>query len=149
MNRISPINALLLLSLIPLASTAASEETWSLEQNDPNPYCSLYAISTQIDFTAGDVAHVLLAVWNPDSTEAVRTLFDDVVVPGSFSVFWDGKDDAEEFVPAGEYPYVLTATELGGAAVLFESSLVAEVSCCCSPTTELQTWAQVKNNYRN
>jgi hypothetical protein len=141
--------AILLAALLSVAFAAsASALEWSLEQNDPNPYCSLYQAPVEIDFSAGSVAQALLVVWDSDSTEVVRTLFDSPVEPGLFSTTWDGRDEDGVLVPAGDYPYVLTATDLGSGAVVFAGSLVMEVNCCCSPTDPLVSWAKVKNLYR-
>ena len=41
----------------------------------------------------------------------VRTLVDEVREPGTYTVFWDGKDEAGRQVSSGVYLYRMKATD--------------------------------------
>ncbi len=115
---------------------------WGLSQNLPNPFCNESSI-TRIRYTLAQQAEVLLRVWSPDTTVVVRTIVAGAQVPGYFEVVWDGRDGGGALLDNGEYPYSLTATQVGGGPVLFESMLVASIHCV-PIGTDLDTWGRVK-----
>lgn len=119
----------------------AHAQVWSLEQNDPDPFCS-YKTVTTFQFSVAETSPVLFQVWNPSDTEVVRTLVEGVLSAGAYSIVWDGRDDQGAVVPDGEYPYRMTA----GDPPLFEDAKIATVLC---PTeVDGSTWGVVKAKYR-
>jgi hypothetical protein len=134
----------LLLPLYPIgAAFAQPAPDFSLEQNEPNPFCG----QTSIRFAMHVTAEGSLRVWNPDSTMVVRTLVEGRLLVGYHEVIWDGRDDAGIPLPNGEYPYVLTAVEVPGDPPIFVASLRARIDC---PTPiEMRTWGSVKTIYRD
>ncbi len=133
--------------LLSLGSTgdafAQPPPEFTLEQNEPNPFCG----QTRIAFAVPVTVEATLAVWNPDSTMVVRTLVAGRLPAGYHTVIWDGLDDEGASLPNGEYPYVLTAVEMPGDPPIFEASLRARVDC---PTPiEMRTWGSVRTIYRD
>lgn len=133
-------------SIIVLAvATAAMGDTpvppptsWSLQQNDPNPFCPGV---TQIEFAAPQAAEVELVVLSMDGTTIVRELVHGALAAGLFTVAWDGKDTNGVVVVDGDYPYRLKAFD-AGANVLFQGSKIATVSC--QVDAQPPTWSTMK-----
>lgn len=99
---------------------------WSLLQNSPDWFCPAQ-VSTEISFATVTTTHLLLQVWNPDSTRLVRTLIDGVWAAGRHSVRWDGRDSTGALVAAsGTYPYRMIA---GDGSVLFSDTKYMHISC--------------------
>ncbi len=115
---------------------------WALNQNVPNPFCNESSI-TRIQYALAQQAEVLLRVWSPDTTVVVRTVVAGAQSAGYYEVVWDGRDDGGALLDNGEYPYSLTATQVGGGPVLFESMLVASIHCV-PIGTDLDTWGRIK-----
>jgi len=69
-----------------------------LLQNYPNPFNSL----TKIRFYLPQRSEVSLVIYNLLG-QKVKTLIKGMRGPGSFSVFWNGKNDRGEQVPSGMY----------------------------------------------
>jgi flagellar hook assembly protein FlgD len=90
---------------------------------------------------------VLLQVWSPDTSVVVRVLVNGAQAAGNYEVVWNGRDDGGALLDNGEYPYSLTATQVGGGTVLFESMLVASIHCV-PIGTDLDTWGRVKALFR-
>ena len=84
---------------IPLAP-----ESFSLDQNFPNPFQQ----QTTIRYQLSQRADVSLIVYNALGQE-IQTLSKTVQSPGSFEAAWDGKDSAGRDVPSGIYFYRLYA----------------------------------------
>jgi hypothetical protein len=139
--------ALVALGTPPLAALTGvpvpPPSSWSLEQNDPNPFCS--AGATAIRFAAPVVADVQLLVFSPDSTAVVRTLVNSQLAAGLHAVNWDGRDDLLQPLADGRYPYVLLAVEVDTHAPLFVASKAATIFCPSG--VERQTWGAVKSLY--
>lgn len=76
--------------------------TPSLAQNFPNPF----RLTTTIQYQLDQRSHVSLVVYDALGRE-VRSLVDDTQLPGTFTVVWDGHDDAGRSVPSGMYMYRL------------------------------------------
>jgi hypothetical protein len=119
----------------------AQAQEFTLEQNDPDPFCG----ETVIIFSIPQLAYARLDVWNPDSTVVVKVLIDGMVVSGLHAVRWDGRDEGGAPVPDGSYPYVLTIAEAPGAPPLFVGSHRATV--LCGTPTETETWGMIKTRY--
>ena len=80
-----------------------------LEQNYPNPFNP----STTIPFEIGgnSIQTVQLTVYNVLG-QAIRTLVDREMHPGSYQVTWDGKNNIYQTVPTGIYFYQLRIQEV-------------------------------------
>ncbi len=113
--------------------------SWSLQQNDPDPFCG----ATAIRFGVAQPAQVQLAVWNAEMTQILRSLVNGELVAGLFTVTWDGRDDQNVVLPDGQYPYRINA-QMGGTSV-FEDTLVARIQC--EVPVQPQTWGAVKGIY--
>ncbi|MDZ7331555.1 MAG: FG-GAP-like repeat-containing protein [candidate division KSB1 bacterium] len=75
---------------------------FSLEQNYPNPFNP----STTITFSIARAERVTLNIYNLMG-EHIKTLVDGSMMPGSYSVQWDGTDMAGNKVSSGTYLYTL------------------------------------------
>jgi hypothetical protein len=73
---------------------------YALLQNYPNPFNP----STQIRYVLGHSGHVLLEIYNILG-QRVRTLRNEFQTIGTYSVEWDGNDDAGVTVSTGVYFY--------------------------------------------
>lgn len=117
-------------------------QQWELLQNDPNPFCG----ATAIEFAAPEQADIGLFIWNPDSSDVVRTLMEGLIDAGYYRIVWDQLDDHGIAVPDGDYPYQLLARQPESMGVLFEAWLIATVEC--DPTSTLtESWGRVKRGY--
>jgi len=79
--------------------TIISEE-YLLEQNFPNPFNP----ATAIIYRVPNPSRVVLKIFNILGQE-VKTLVDRFHSSGSYTIFWDGKDDANIIVSSGTYIY--------------------------------------------
>jgi hypothetical protein len=143
MRRFMPC-LLLILTLGAVGSASGQPPpAFALRQNEPNPFCG----QTRIEFALPIQVQVTLQVWNPDSTQVVRTLIQGVLPAGYHSIIWDGCDDGGTALANGSYPYVLTATEEPGGPPVFEASFRAAIDC---PTpTRTRTWGAIKGLYKD
>jgi len=116
-------------------------QSWSLLQNDPNPFCPGV---TRIEFAVPQAAEVEVVVLSTDGTMVVRELVHGALAAGFFTVAWDGQDSNGVVLADGDYPYRLTALDMGGN-VLFQDTKTATLSCLVS--TERSTWSEIKNLY--
>jgi len=78
-------------------------EAVALHQNYPNPFNP----TTEISFTLADRSAVRLTVYNVLG-QVVRTLTNEVMLPGTHSFTWDGKNSFGSAVPSGVYMYSLS-----------------------------------------
>ena len=83
--------------------SVASERTFSLHQNFPNPFNP----TTTILFSVHKPTRVALDIFNLLG-QKIRTLFDNEVQPGTTTVVWDGNDDKGRGMSSGTYLYRLT-----------------------------------------
>jgi hypothetical protein len=128
---------------LPSGRADGPPQQWELYQNDPNPFCGV----TVISFAAPQAADVSLLIWNSDSSEVVRTLFEGFAQAGYYSILWDQLDDGGFAVPSGDYPYQLVASDPDTGGVIFEAWLTATVEC--EPTPALRrSWGRIKGLYR-
>ena len=86
---------------LPLNEVAKSFE---LHQNYPNPFNP----NTTIEFAVTEKSDVKLTIYNVLG-EQVRALVSSSVLPGTYRVEWDGKNEAGQAVASGVYLYRLTA----------------------------------------
>ncbi len=77
---------------------------FSLSQNYPNPFNA----ATTIEYLVGKHEHITIDIINVTG-QTVRRLVDKDVGPGTYSVEWDGTNDAAQGVASGVYYYRLTA----------------------------------------
>lgn len=73
-----------------------------LRQNYPNPFNS----ETRIDYEIPEPAFVTIKVYNTIGQE-VRTLLENRLLTGTYSITWDGKDHKGKLVSTGIYIYIL------------------------------------------
>ncbi len=83
-----------------------------LSQNYPNPFNKITAITYRIPTSASrsgsnKVRLVIYDLWG----NRIRTIVDYKQNPGTFRVYWDGKDQQGNVVSSGIYFYALTADE--------------------------------------
>ncbi len=78
--------------------------SFKLSQNYPNPFNP----STNIDFAIADDGRVSLIVYDLLGRQ-VKTLLDENLKSGRFTVTWDGKDESSGDVPSGVYFYRITS----------------------------------------
>ena len=88
--------------LPPATGTGGPTLKNSLAQNYPNPFNP----QTTIAFTIKDRGAVTLKVYNVNG-ELVRTLANDSRAAGTYSLTWDGQNDAGQSVSSGVYFYKL------------------------------------------
>ncbi len=99
--------------LLPQITTTALEDdaevpqAFMLEQNYPNPFNP----ATQIQYALPQAASVRLAVFDLLG-RTVQTLVEAQQPPGSYTVRWDGRNDAGALVPSGIYLYRLEANDV-------------------------------------
>jgi len=75
---------------------------FALGQNYPNPFNP----DTRITFSLAHKAPTLFRIYDVVGRE-VRTLLDDILGEGSYSVLWDGLDNASSSAASGVYFYRL------------------------------------------
>ena len=73
-----------------------------LKQNYPNPFNS----ETRIDYEIPEPAFFTIKVYNTLGQE-VRTLLENRLLTGTYSITWDGKDHKGKLVSTGIYIYIL------------------------------------------
>ena len=97
------------IAVAPKGSTTAVEEdavpeAISLSQNVPNPFNP----TTTIPFRISEASNVKLSIFNVIGQE-IRSLENSYLNPGSYSIVWNGKDNAGNMVMSGVYFYRLRA----------------------------------------
>ena len=88
------------------AAVGELPKVFSLAQNVPNPFNPATTIAYGVP--AGASVQVTLKVYNLRG-RLVRTLVDEVRVPGAYIVFWDGTDEVGRQVSSGVYFYRMIA----------------------------------------
>jgi hypothetical protein len=88
------------------STTADLPESYSLDQNFPNPFNP----ETTIKYQIAEVSEVTLKVYNMIGQE-VATLVRSQHTPGSYTVQWNGRDDFGRPVASGLYVFKLSAGE--------------------------------------
>lgn len=87
-----------------IGSDGVRPAMYELLGNYPNPFNT----STNIKFLAPDAGNVKIEVFNIRG-QLIKTLFDEYVKPGIYSITWDGADNSGSEVASGVYFYKLTA----------------------------------------
>jgi hypothetical protein len=78
---------------------------FTLSQNYPNPFNS----STMIEFSLSKNEDITLVIYDLLGRR-VRSLINNGIEEGSYSVIWDGKDESGRNVPSGTYFYRLSTS---------------------------------------
>lgn len=91
---------------VETSDQASVPQAFALEQNAPNPFNS----NTVIRFALPQPSQVELAIYNLLG-QPVAVLVQGPSAAGSFSVRWDGRDQAGQAVTSGVYLYQLRAGE--------------------------------------
>jgi hypothetical protein len=81
---------------------------WALHQNSPNPAAS----GTEIRFEVARTSDVSIKVFNAMG-QLVKTLENERMQPGKYSLHWDGTNRAGEKVSSGVYFYKMEAGQFG------------------------------------
>ncbi|MGH7450446.1 MAG: alginate lyase family protein [bacterium] len=97
----------------------AVPESFTLEQNYPNPFVSEMS-ATQIAFAVEEAGWVSLDLYNTVG-QKIRTLFTGLVQPGRHVFTWNGRDSNGARLPSGVYIYKLTAGSVSTAKRLILS----------------------------
>lgn len=79
---------------------------FELYQNRPNPFNPTTQIDFYIDGSSGGAEHVSLEVFNILG-QTVKTLMDQTLQPGPYTVTWDGTDKDGNLAASGVYLYRL------------------------------------------
>jgi hypothetical protein len=79
---------------------------FALFQNYPNPFNP----TTTIEFQVPQVSDVTLKIYDMLGQE-IRSLFNDQVVPGKYTMEWDGMNNSGSQMSSGIYIYTITAGE--------------------------------------
>jgi hypothetical protein len=103
LDAVVAVNSKTTVDLVPSQSESRPHE-FQLANNYPNPFNG----QTCLRFTAARRAEIELAVYSMTG-QRVAVLQQGAVAPGSYSVFWDGKNSYGENVSSGVYWAVLTA----------------------------------------
>ena len=77
--------------------------TTSLDGNYPNPFNS----STRISYSVTRAGHVRIQIFNVQG-QLVRTVVDEVKLPGVYSFTWNGRNQDSRVVASGSYFYRMT-----------------------------------------
>jgi hypothetical protein len=83
--------------------------TFSLRQNYPNPFNPATTIPYQVvsgQWSVDRNVHATIKIYNVLG-QLVRTLVDEVKLPGRYEVIWDGKDNKGMRTASGVYFYRL------------------------------------------
>jgi len=83
-------------------------KAFSLGQNSPNPFNPSTTISYSVP--EGQTVQAILKVYDLRG-RLVRTLVEEMLEPGSYSVFWDGRDGSGQQISSGVYLYRMRAGE--------------------------------------
>jgi subtilisin family serine protease len=82
-------------------------QTFSLNQNFPNPFNPQTSIQFAIPSRNSDPETVVLLVYNMRG-QLISEVVHDELAPGSYTVQWNGRDERGKRVPSGVYFYKLT-----------------------------------------
>jgi len=143
---LSVVSGLIVLLTVSMAQAQPRPPEWTLSQNDPNPFCNENSY-TRIRYALAQQSHALLRIWSPDTSAVARVLINGLQSAGFYEVVWDGRNGIGDLLQNGEYPYSLTATEVGGELVLFERMLVSSVRCAPVAVSP-ETWGKIKILFR-
>lgn len=124
---------LFLIALTVTLPSASAAQTWSLDQNAPNPFC----YETRIGFSILEAARAVLTVQSPplcatsvlesrmDAPFPVDTLLDEILRPGRYEILWNGRNEVGQRL-FGNLAYTLT---VGEDPVLFTDTKTLTIEC--------------------
>jgi flagellar hook assembly protein FlgD len=90
-----------------LEQSAEVPDGFELSEAYPNPFNP----ETTIRFQLPTAEHFTITVYN-ENGQAVRTLADQQLGPGTFDITWDGQDDNGRSVASGVYMYLIEGPNL-------------------------------------
>jgi hypothetical protein len=88
-----------------IGEDVSTPQKFSLDQNYPNPFNA----STMIEFSLAKNEDVTLVIYDLLGRR-VRSLLNNGIEEGSYSVIWNGKDESGRDVPSGTYFYRLSTS---------------------------------------
>jgi hypothetical protein len=93
---------------------------WNSYYADEIAYPNPFSHETKIEFTLSVSENIMLDVFNGEGKLVRRLIAGNKMLPGKFTVVWDGKDGYENDVPDGIYYYSLRgmSTKAGGKLIL-------------------------------
>jgi len=97
---------------VKMTQISLAPNTIILSQNYPNPFNNMTTISYKIPkFTSSPATHrIVLSIYDILGNR-IRTLVNDRQKPGTYRVFWDGKDEHGNGISSGIYFYELRGGE--------------------------------------
>jgi uncharacterized repeat protein (TIGR02543 family) len=116
--------------------TPASSAAFKLAQNDPNPFTT----STTIGFSLPVACNVTLEVHDA-ADQLMRTLISGEMAPGQYSVNWDGNDQFNRPVAAGDYFYKIDIEDEDGNFLFRETRRMTMIA--------LPSAFELEQNYPN
>ncbi len=105
----------------PSPAVSAAPESFALMQNTPNPFNMSTRITYEVPTLQQGSAPIKLMVYNAQGQE-VKTLVNERRSAGRYTVNWDGRDNAGNYVSSGVYFYKMTA----GSVVLTKKLAVTK-----------------------
>ncbi|MBT6146651.1 MAG: T9SS type A sorting domain-containing protein, partial [Gemmatimonadetes bacterium] len=90
-----------------LEASAETPDAFDLSDAYPNPFNP----ETTIRFQLPTAEQFKITVYN-ENGQAVRTLADQQLGPGTFDITWDGTDDSGRQVASGMYMYLIEGPNL-------------------------------------
>lgn len=105
----------------PSQAVSAAPESFALMQNTPNPFNMSTRITYEVPTLQQGSAPIKLMVYNAQGQE-VKTLVNERRSAGRYTVNWDGRDNAGNYVSSGVYFYKMTA----GSVVLTKKLAVTK-----------------------
>ena len=141
--------SVVLLTVLVAATVASGDppSAYRLLQNDPNPFCAdSSGQRTEIRFDVPAQAHIRVVVGDPDGIIVMRTLVNQVLGPGYYLTYWDGRDDWGGYMATEDYPYYLQERDPDTGRWSAISNLVLTIDC--STPAEPATWGRIKALYR-
>ena len=138
-----------LLTILAAATIASGDppSAYRLLQNDPNPFCAdPSGQRTEIRFDVPSQAHIRVVVASADGIIVMRTLVNQVLGPGYYLTYWDGRDDWGGYMRTDRYPYSIQERDpdTGRWSLIRERVLTIN----CTTATESATWGRIKALYR-
>jgi len=97
-------------SCLGTASGSILPRAFSLEQNNPNPFNPGTSIAFTVPSSTGENRSVRLEVFNLRG-QKVKTLIEESLTAGRYSVTWNGRDEQDRPLGSGVYFYRLSLPE--------------------------------------
>ena len=92
------------------ATTESIPESFTLYQNNPNPFNMATTISYDVPTTENGSVQLKLAIYNTQG-QLVRVIENRQRTAGHYSVNWDGRNEKGQYVSSGVYFYKLISNQ--------------------------------------